>query len=62
MCLVAGVSGNTGSAAASALLEKRQPVRVLVRSEDKGKPWRDKGAEVEVASLEDAPGLAKLVS
>lgn len=59
MYLVAGVSGNTGSAAASTLLEKGQPVRVLVRSEDKGKPWRDKGAEVAVASLEDATGLAR---
>ena len=34
MYLVAGVSGNTGSAAALALLEKQQPVRVLVRSEE----------------------------
>jgi uncharacterized protein YbjT (DUF2867 family) len=59
MYLVAGVSGNTGSVAASVLLEKKQPVRVLVRSEDKGKPWRDKGAEVAVASLEDASGLAR---
>jgi uncharacterized protein YbjT (DUF2867 family) len=59
MYLVAGVTGNTGSVAASVLLEKKQPVRVLVRSEDKGKPWRDKGAEVAVASLEDAAGLAR---
>ena len=58
---MAGVSGNTGSAAASVLLEKGQPVRVLVRSEEKGKPWKDRGAEVAVASLEDASGqgLAK---
>lgn len=59
MYLVAGVSGNTGSVAASLLLEKGQPVRVLVRSEDKGKPWRDKGAEVAVASLDDVTGLAR---
>jgi uncharacterized protein YbjT (DUF2867 family) len=59
MYLVAGVSGNTGGAAASALLEKRQPVRVLVRNEENGRPWRDRGAEVAVASLEDAAGLAR---
>src|SRR5512141_1084825 len=59
MYLVAGVSGNTGSAAASALLEKGQPVRVLVRSEENGKPWKDKGAEGAVASLEDAAGLTR---
>jgi uncharacterized protein YbjT (DUF2867 family) len=34
-------------------------VRVLVRSEDKGRPWREKGAEVAVASLDDAAGLTR---
>ena len=59
MYLIAGVSGKTGAAAATALLEKGQPVRVLVRSEDKGRPWREKGAEVAVASLDDAAGLTR---
>jgi uncharacterized protein YbjT (DUF2867 family) len=59
MYLIAGVSGKTGAAAATALLEKRQPVRVLVRSEDKGLPWREKGAEVAVASLDDAAALTR---
>ena len=59
MYLIAGVSGKTGAAAATALLEKRQPVRVLVRSEDKGQFWREKGAEVAVASLDDAAGLTQ---
>jgi uncharacterized protein YbjT (DUF2867 family) len=58
MYLITGVSGNTGAAAATALLEKSQPVRVLVRSDEKGRPWRDKGAEVAVASLDDAAGLS----
>lgn len=59
MYLIAGVSGKTGAAAATVLLEKRQPVRVLVRSEDKGLSWREKGAEVAVASLDDAAGLTQ---
>jgi uncharacterized protein YbjT (DUF2867 family) len=59
MYLVAGVSGKTGAAAATALLEKKEPVRVLVRSEDKGRSWREKGAEVAVASLDDVSGLAR---
>jgi len=59
MYLVAGVSGKTGAAAAATLLEKRQPVRVLVRSEEKGLSWREKGAEVAVASLDDAAGLTR---
>jgi uncharacterized protein YbjT (DUF2867 family) len=59
MYLVAGVSGKTGAAAATALLEKRQSVRVLVRSEEQGKAWHEKGAEVAVASLDDAASLAQ---
>jgi uncharacterized protein YbjT (DUF2867 family) len=59
MYLIAGVSGKTGAAAATALLEKRQPVRVLVRSEDKGKAWQERGAEVAVGSLDDVAGLAR---
>jgi len=62
MYLVAGVSGNTGSAAATALLDKGQPVRVLVRSEEKGRPWREKGAEVAVASLDDAASLTRALT
>ena len=62
MYLVAGVSGKTGAAAAAALLEKGQPVRVLVRSEDKGHLWREKGAEVAVASLDDAGGLTRALA
>jgi uncharacterized protein YbjT (DUF2867 family) len=62
MYLIAGVSGKTGAAAATALLDKRQPVRVLVRSEEKGRPWREKGAEVAVASLDDAAGLTRALT
>jgi uncharacterized protein YbjT (DUF2867 family) len=59
MYLIAGVSGKTGAAAATDLLEKGQPVRVLVRSEDKGRAWREKGAEVAVASLDDVARLTR---
>jgi len=59
MYFVAGVSGNTGGAVARALLEKGQPIRVLVRSGDKGRPWREKGAEVAVGSLDDTAGLSE---
>jgi len=62
MYLIAGVSGKTGAAAATALLEKGQPVRVLVRSEEKGRSWRSKGAEVAVASLDDAAALARAMT
>jgi uncharacterized protein YbjT (DUF2867 family) len=62
MYLIAGVSGKTGAAVATALLEKRQSIRVLVRSEQQGKVWREKGAEVAVASLDDAASLAQAMN
>ena len=53
MFLVAGVSGNTGSKVANLLLEKGEQVRVLVRDEAKGAPWKAKGCEVIAGSLRD---------
>jgi uncharacterized protein YbjT (DUF2867 family) len=57
MYVVAGVSGNTGAAVAGALLDAGKPVRVLVRQEAKAAPWRQRGAEVAVASLDDPGSL-----
>jgi uncharacterized protein YbjT (DUF2867 family) len=39
--------------AAEALLARGQPVRVIVRTAEKGEPWRARGAEVAVADLGD---------
>ena len=58
MYVIAGVSGQTGSVAASALLGDRRPVRVIVRGADKGAPWQARGAQVAVASLGDRAALA----
>ena len=55
---VAGVTGNTGSAAAQTLLERGARVRVLVRSEEKGRVWKERGAEVAVTDITDADSLA----
>lgn len=59
MFVVVGATGNTGSAVVDTLLSKKQPVRILVRSADKGAAWKSKGAEVAVASLDDVPALIK---
>lgn len=59
MYVVAGVSGHTGAATAQALLAQGKKVRVLVRSAEKGEPWRKQGCEVAVTELGDATGLAK---
>jgi len=59
MYIVSGATGQTGSVVARTLLEKDLPVRVIVRSEEKGKPWKDLGAEVAVADVQDADALTK---
>jgi uncharacterized protein YbjT (DUF2867 family) len=58
MYVIAGVTGNTGSVVADALLSKGKKVRVIVRDASKGEAWRKKGAEVAVATLDDAKSLA----
>lgn len=62
MFVVAGVTGNTGSVVAQSLLDKGEKVRVIVRDEAKGASWKQKGAEVAVASVEDAASLGKAVA
>src|SRR4029453_18850040 len=59
MIAVAGVSGHTGRAVADALLTQGAAVRVIVRDEKKGAEWKARGAEVAVASLDDAEALAR---
>ena len=62
MFVVLGATGNTGSVVADTLLHRKQPVRVVVRSADKGAAWKTKGAEVAVASLEDVPAMTKALT
>jgi uncharacterized protein YbjT (DUF2867 family) len=57
MFVVLGATGNTGSTVVETLLSKKQPVRVIVRSADKGAAWKAKGADVAVASLDDVSAL-----
>jgi uncharacterized protein YbjT (DUF2867 family) len=59
MFVIAGVSGHTGSVVASTLLDRGQKVRVIVRDAAKGAPWQARGAEVAVASLDDAHALGR---
>ena len=59
MFVVVGATGNTGSVVADTLLSRKQPVRIVVRSVDKGAAWKAKGAEIAVASLDDVSALTK---
>ena len=62
MFAVAGVTGHTGSAAAQHLLGHGRPVRVIVRQRAQGESWAARGADVAVASLDEAKGLAAALS
>ncbi|MEZ8825425.1 NmrA family NAD(P)-binding protein [Vibrio amylolyticus] len=60
--VVTGVTGRTGSAAAKALIEMNQRVRVVVRNASKGVEWTALGAEVAVADLNDTQALTEAFS
>lgn len=57
MNIVLGASGRVGSAIVSALLEKGQNVRGIVRNEEKAAELRAKGAEAAVADAHNLPAL-----
>jgi uncharacterized protein YbjT (DUF2867 family) len=58
MFVVAGASGRVGSAVAGELLDRKQRVRVIVRTAAKGAPWAARGAAVAIGSLDDAEFVA----
>ncbi len=62
MYVVAGATGNTGSVAAETLLSKGKQVTVIVRSAEKGEPWRAKGAKVAVAGLDDTLKMREILA
>ena len=57
MFVISGASGNTGRAAATALLAAGKEVRVIVRDAKKGEAWKERGAEVAIADVSDLPAL-----
>src|SRR5262249_26784267 len=59
MYVVAGVSGNGARVTADELVKRGKPVKVVVRDAKKGAAWSARGAEVAVASLDDAAALGK---
>src|SRR6266545_258187 len=61
MFVVAGASGKTGRVVAETLLLQGKKVRVLVRDALGADAWRERGAEVTFAALEDGPALARAI-
>jgi uncharacterized protein YbjT (DUF2867 family) len=62
MYAIAGVTGRTGSVVAEALLAQGKAERVVVRDPTKGAPWKARGAEIAIASLDDVDALARALS
>src|SRR5262245_5188236 len=58
MFVVAGVTGNTGSVVADALLRAGASVRVVLRDKQRAAEWAARGAEPAIADLTDVAALA----
>jgi uncharacterized protein YbjT (DUF2867 family) len=58
MHVVFGANGRAGGETARALIERGEPVRVAVRRPEQGELWKALGADVAVASLDDANAVA----
>ena len=62
MYVITGASGNTGSIAATQLLDRNEHVRVVGRSADRLEPFTARGAEPFVCDVNDAAALTKAFS
>ena len=54
---IEGITGQVGRAAAEQLLADGAGIRAVVRSEANGAIWRERGAEVAIATLDVAAAL-----
>jgi uncharacterized protein YbjT (DUF2867 family) len=59
MYVIAGITGNTGAAAAEALLARGKSVRAIVRDESRAAAWAARGVELRRADFADAESLAQ---
>jgi NAD(P)H dehydrogenase (quinone) len=57
MYAIIGITGHVGRVAANLLFEKKLPVRAVLRNPVKGREWKNKGAEIAIAELNDAVSL-----
>jgi NAD(P)H dehydrogenase (quinone) len=58
MFAITGISGRVGGTAAQALLDAGRPVRAVLRDNAKAPAWRGRGAEIALATFDDADALA----
>lgn len=57
MFAITGVTGQVGGIVATQLLQTGLPVRAILRNAEKGKVWRERGAELALAEMTDADAL-----
>ena len=62
MFVVLGASGNTGKVVAETLLTQKKKVRVVLRDAAKGQVWKEAGADVAIADVEDGAALKRALS
>jgi len=62
MFVVLGASGNTGKVVAETLLTQKKKVRVVLRDAAKGQAWKEAGADVSIADVEDGAALKRAFS
>jgi uncharacterized protein YbjT (DUF2867 family) len=55
---IVGITGRVGGAIAKNLLEQGERIRAIVRNPEKAAQWRDRGAEIAVADVDDPTALA----
>jgi uncharacterized protein YbjT (DUF2867 family) len=58
MYAIVGITGRVGGAIAENLLAQGEQIRAIVRNPEKAARWRDRGAEVAVADVDDPNALA----
>jgi uncharacterized protein YbjT (DUF2867 family) len=61
MYAIVGITGRVGGAIAENLLAQDEPVRAIVRNADKAARWKDRGAEIAVADVDDSNALAAAI-
>ena len=58
MYAIMGITGKVGGAVAENLLAQGRQIRAIVRNPERAARWRDRGAEIAVADVEDSNALA----
>ena len=58
MYTIMGITGRVGGSIAENLLAQGEQIRAIVRDPEKAARWRDRGAEIAVADVEDPNALA----